>query len=151
MKLKKTKYDKFAKHFNYSNFNEWKEEFYKVNNINEDKLEFNNLEEEANFISEKYGYKNFDEMLLKETNTKLKDKKHNNLLDVLKCVFLILISILLIIIIVDKIIPESKKDKTDTYLSWCKSAYDNPRNPKYYKEELIECVKNWKKIEKKVK
>lgn len=78
-------------------------------------------------------------------------KNKNKFLDIIKIITLTLLSILILIIIIDKVMPEENKDNTDTYLTWCKSAYDNPRNPKYYKEELIECVKNWKKIEKKVK
>lgn len=80
-------------------------------------------------------------------------KNKNKFLDIIKIITLALLSILILIMIIDKVIPESKKDKTDTYLSWCKSAYDNPKKPNsdWHKEDLIKCVKGWKKIEKEVK
>ena len=69
IKSKKTsssKFDVFAQHFNYENFEEWKNEFYKINEMNSEELIFDNIEEEANFIAEEYGYCNFDEMYEEE-------------------------------------------------------------------------------------
>lgn len=80
-------------------------------------------------------------------------KNKNKFLDIIKIITLTLLSILILIMIIDKVMPEEKKDNTDTYLTWCKSAYDNPTRPnsEWYKEDLIKCVKGWKKIEKEVK
>lgn len=79
-----------------------------------------------------------------------KSNKQITVLNIFKIVTLLLICVLLIITIYNKIIS-IRKDKTNTYLTWCKSAYDNPRDPSWYKKGIIECVKDWKKIEMKIK
>lgn len=79
-----------------------------------------------------------------------KENSQSKILNTFKIITLLLISILLIITIYNKIVP-IKKDKTDTYLTWCKSAYGNPRDPSWNKTGIINCVKDWKKIEKKIK
>ena len=71
-------------------------------------------------------------------------------LDILKIISLLLISILITIMIVQKAIPE-KTNNIKTYMDWCSRLDGGKYNPDYYKKNIIYCVKEWKKIEKKVK
>lgn len=70
--------------------------------------------------------------------------------NILKRIILILISILLILIIV-KMFDPKKNDNTDKYISWCRSDYNGHNSPSEAKQYIIECVKNYKNIEKKLK
>ncbi len=68
--------------------------------------------------------------------------------DILKIVFLLLISILVIVIIIQKIEPE-KDDNISKYMSWCKDSYSGNSYPR--RSWIKECVENYQKAEKDLK
>ena len=66
--------------------------------------------------------------------------------DMLKIIFLLLISILIIVIIIQRITPN---DNTDKYLSWCRNDYLGNSYPS--QDWIKECVKKYQRIEKDLK
>lgn len=67
---------------------------------------------------------------------------------ILKIIFLLLISILVIIIIIQKIEPQ-KNENTSKYISWCRNDYLGNSYPS--QEWLKECFRNYQKLEKDLK
>ena len=85
-------------------------------------------------------------------------KEHNKLnkfLFLIKSFLLVLFFTLLIILILQLNSIKNSNNRTNTYIGWCKSAFNKneSRYPyaKRYKNSIKECVKGWKKIEKELK
>lgn len=68
--------------------------------------------------------------------------------DILKIVFLLLISILLIVIIFQKIEPK-KDDNISKYMSWCRDDYLGNSYPS--QSWIKDCVKKYQRIEQDLK
>lgn len=79
--------------------------------------------------------------------------KLNKFLFLIKSLLLVLFFTLLIILILQLNDIKKSNNRTNTYIGWCKSAFDNPSNPsdEWYNKKIKKCVKGWKKIEKELK
>lgn len=81
--------------------------------------------------------------------------KLNTLLCIAKIITLILLSTLLLILIFKFKDIKNSNNRVNTYIGWCKSAY-NKSESRYpdaerYQKKIKNCVKGWKKIEKDLK
>lgn len=68
--------------------------------------------------------------------------------DILKIIFLLLISILVIVIIIQEVEPK-KDDNISKYMSWCKDNYSGNGYPR--SSWIKECVENYQKVENDLK
>ena len=82
-----------------------------------------------------------------------KKSKLSTFLCFTKIITLILVSTLLLMLIFKIKDIKNSNSRVNTYIGWCKSAFDNPRNPsdEWYNKKIKKCVKGWKKIEKELK
>lgn len=83
-------------------------------------------------------------------------KKHsrlNKFLSLIGSFLLVLFFALLVILTFQLKDIKNSNNRTNTYIGWCKSAFDNPRNPsdEWYNKRIKKCVKGWKKLEKDLK